>query len=415
MNSEVLAGADAFLARFEGLRERLPGDVSVRDTAAAVFKTAGLPTVRDEAWRYTSLRGLASVSFEEPLTAVDSAPDLAPTLDAPRLVLIDGRYQPALSTPPDSITLGTFADTPVFGRIPDAKQPMVALNTMMADDGIRLHVAAGVDAGTIVLLSIGLDNHRPVAFHPRHRIELEPGARLTIVEVARGEGTYLHNAVHEIVVGQGATLAHVRLQEESPAAFHVQTGFADIAEAGTYDAFILTLGSRLARTEIHARLMGPNAAVHLNGAQLLGGDQHGDITTVVAHDAPNCASRQTIKNVLSDRSRGVFQGRIEVARVAQKTDGYQMNQALLLSPNAEIDCKPQLEIYADDVKCSHGATVGELDADQLFFLRSRGIPHEQARSMLVRAFLAEALDPIAHEEARAMLEAAVDAWWEKRA
>ena len=415
MNTQVLGGADAFLARFEGLRDHLPGDVSVRDAAAAVFKTAGLPTVRDEAWRYTSLRGLASATFEEPLTAVDTAPDLAPTLDAPRLVLVDGRYQPALSTPPDCITLGTFADTPVFGRAPDGKLPMVALNTMMADDGIRLHVAAGVDAGTIVLLSIGLDNHRPVAFHPRHRIELEPGARLTIVEVARGQGTYLHNAVQEIVVGQGATLAHVRLQEESPEAFHVQTGFAEIAESGTYDAFILTLGSRLARTEIHARLMGPNAAVHLNGAQLLGGDQHGDITTVVAHDAPNCASRQTIKNVLSDRSRGVFQGRIEVARVAQKTDGYQMNQALLLSPNAEIDCKPQLEIYADDVKCSHGATVGELDADQLFFLRSRGIPHEQARSMLVRAFLAEALDPIAHEEARAMLEAAVEAWWEKRA
>ena len=414
MNTEVLGGADAFLARFEGLRERLPGDVSVRDEAAALFKAAGLPTVRDEAWRYTSLRSLASSSFEEPLTAVGSAPDLAPTLDAPRLVTIDGRYQPELSSPPDTVTLTTFADNPVFGHKPDAKQPMVALNTMMADDGIRLHVAAGIDAGTIVLLSIGVDNHRPVAFHPRHRIELEAGAKLTIVEVARGEGTYLHNAVHEIVVGAGATLAHVRLQEESAEAFHVQTGFAEIAEAGTYDAFVLTLGSRLSRTEIHARLMGPTAAVHLNGAQLLGGDQHGDITTVVAHDAPNCASRQTIKNVLSDRSRGVFQGRIEVARVAQKTDGYQMNQALLLSPGAEIDCKPQLEIYADDVKCSHGATVGELDADQLFFLRSRGIPLEQARSMLVRAFLAEALDPIAHDDARAMLEAAVEGWWARR-
>ena len=215
-------------------------------------------------------------------------------------------------------------------------------------------------------------------------------------------------------MAEGATLAHVRLQEESQSAFHVQTGFVEIAEGGTYDAFVLTLGSRLARTEIHAKLNGPTAAVHLNGAQLLGGDQHGDITTVVMHDAPNCASRQTIKNVLSDRSRGVFQGRIEVARVAQKTDGYQMNQALLLSPDAEIDCKPQLEIYADDVKCSHGATVGELDADQLFYLRARGIPHEQARSMLVRAFLAEALDPIAHEGARAMLEEAVEAWWARR-
>ena len=415
MNTEVLGGADAFLARYQGLRDRLPGDVAMRDSASSIFKASGLPTVRDEAWRYTSLRGLTSVTFEEPLTAVGAAPTLAPTLDGPRLVLIDGRYQPQLSTPPAGVTLDTFADTPVFGRAPDAKLPMVALNTMMADDGIRLHVAAGVDAGTIVILSIGLDNHRPVAFHPRHRIELEAGARLTVVEVARGEGTYLHNAVHEIIVAAGATLAHVRLQEESHDAFHVQTGFAEIAEGGTYDAFVLTLGGRLSRTEIHAKLNGPTAAVHLNGAQLLGGDQHGDITTVVMHDAPNCASRQTIKNVLSDRSRGVFQGRIEVARIAQKTDGYQMNQALLLSPNAEIDCKPQLEIYADDVKCSHGATVGELDADQLFYLRSRGIPEEQARSILVRAFLAEALDPIAHEGARAMLEAAVEGWWDRRA
>jgi Fe-S cluster assembly protein SufD len=346
---------------------------------------------------------------------VAAAPDLAPALDAPRLVLVDGRYQPALSTPPADVTVETFAERPEFGRLPDVKLSMVALNTMLADDGLRLHVAAGVDAGTVVLLSVGLDNHRPVAFHPRHRIHLEPGASLTLLEVARGEGTYLHNAVHEIVVGEGAKLVHIRLQQESADAFHVQTGFAEIDERGVYDAFVLTLGSRLARTEIHARLLGPNAAVHLNGAQLLGGQQHGDITTVVAHDAPSCASRQTIKNVLTDRARGVFQGRIEVARAAQKTDGYQMNQALLLSPHAEIDCKPQLEIYADDVKCSHGATVGELDADQLFYLRTRGIPDEQARAILVRAFLAEAMDPIEHQGARALLEGAIEAWWERRA
>ena len=136
---------------------------------------------------------------------------------------------------------------------------------------------------------------------------------------------------------------------------------------------------------------------HLNGAQLLSGPQHADFTTVVRHDAPPCTSRQTVKNVLAGRSHGVFQGRIEVARAAQKTDGYQMNQALLLSPDAEIDTKPELEIFADDVKCSHGATVGELDAEQLFYLRSRGIPDAEARAMLVRAFLAEALDAVTNE------------------
>ena len=414
MNVELTSGADAFLARFRGLREQLPGDRAIRDQAAESFAAAGLPSVRDEAWRYTSLRALAESSFEESLNIVSEAPDLGPVPEAPRVVLVDGRYQPELSTPSDLVDVEMFSTRPDFGRLPDMRLPMVALNTMLADDGLHLRVAAGVDAGTLVLLSLAVENHRPTAFHPRHSIHLAEGARLTVIEIARGEGTYLRNAVTEVVVAEGAALTHVRLQEEAQAAFHVNTTFAEIAERGVYDAFVLTLGARLARTEIHAKLQGPGGAVHLNGAQLLGGQQHGDITTVVAHAAPNCASRQTVKNVLSGRARGVFQGRIEVARVAQKTDGYQMNQALLLSPNAEIDSKPQLEIYADDVKCSHGATVGELDADQLFYLRSRGIPDEAARSILVRAFLAEAIDPIAHEGARTLLEQAIESWWERQ-
>ncbi len=155
--------------------------------------------------------------------------------------------------------------------------------------------------------------------------------------------------------------------------------------------------------------------MHLNGAQLLRGVQHADFTSVVRHDAPRCASRQTVKNVLAGRSRGVFQGRIEVARGAQKTDGYQMSQALLLSPDAEIDTKPELEIFADDVKCSHGATVGELDPAQMFYLRTRGVPEPEARAMLVRAFLAEALEAVTNETARGALERAVGQWWERQA
>ncbi len=145
------------------------------------------------------------------------------------------------------------------------------------------------------------------------------------------------------------------------------------------------------------------------------GRQHADFTSVVGHTAAGCQSRQTVKNVLAGKSRGVFQGKIEVARQAQKTDGYQMNQALLLSPDAEVDSKPELEIFADDVKCSHGATVGELDAEQMFYLRSRGVPEAEARSILVRAFLAEALDAVADETIRARLETAVDGWWERQA
>ncbi len=412
MNELLRNGADAFVARYHGFRDHLPGDRELRDAAAEAFT---LPSMKSEAWRYTSLRPLAESVFSEPLTEVspnvtelDSLPDL------PRLVLIEGRYQPELSSLPEGVDVQSFRQRPDFGTMASIQEPMVALNTMLAEDGVHLNVAAGVDAGAVLLVSLAPDEHRPVAFHPRHSIRLGAGAKLTILEVAQGAGQYLHNAVTEVHVAEGAVLTHVRLQDEGTAAFHVNTTYVEIAGHGTYDAFVLTLGARLSRTEIHARLAGPHGMVHLNGAQLLTGNQHGDITTVVKHDAPDCGSRQTIKNVLSGRSRGVFQGRIEVARIAQKTDGYQMNQALLLSPDAEIDCKPQLEIYADDVKCSHGATIGELDADQLFYLRSRGVPPAEARSILVRAFLVEAIDLITHEGARAMLDDAIARWWERQ-
>ena len=412
-------GAAAFLSRYEGLRARLPGDSEAREAGAAAFRARGLPGMREEAWHYTSLRPLAETRFAEPLTPVaDCAKLMArlPEIEAPRLLFVDGRFREDLSVVPSRASVRVGG--PAYGALakPERDQ-MVALNTMLAEDGATIEVAAGEDAGTLVLASLGTGGSldRPVAFHPRHAIRLGEGARLTLIEVALGDGAYLHNPVLEISVGAGATLTHLRLQDESRAAFHLSTVYADVAERGTYDSFALALGGRLARLEVHARLAGKGAAAHLNAAQLLGGTQHADFTTVVTHDAPHCASRQTVKNVLTGRARGVFQGKIEVARDAQKTDGYQMNQALLLSREAEIDSKPQLEIYADDVKCSHGATVGELDTEQLFYLRSRGIPEAEARAMLVRAFLAEALDPIAHDAGRAALEAAVAGWWEREA
>jgi Fe-S cluster assembly protein SufD len=232
------------------------------------------------------------------------------------------------------------------------------------------------------------------------------------MEISSGDGAYMHNPVTEVHVEDGAALTHVRLQSDSASAFHLATIYAAIEAGGTYDSFTLNVGARIARTEIHVSLNGPGAVAHVNGAQLLDGARHADFTSVVRHAAPKGTSRQTVKNVLAGRSRAVFQGRIEVAREAQGTDGYQMNRALLLSPDAEIDTKPELEIFADDVKCSHGATIGELDAEQLFYLRSRGIPDREARSILVRAFLAEALDPVTNDVARGMLEDAVARWWE---
>jgi Fe-S cluster assembly protein SufD len=334
-----------------------------------------------------------------------------PVLDAPRLVFVDGTMRAELSAMP-ATGFARFAEQPDFGTLtwPD-REPMVALNTMLAMDGAALNLPEGMDGGVVQLISIA---GAEADYHPRHSIRLAKGAQLTLVEISVGQGAYLLNTLAEIHVAEGAHLTHIRLQDEALTAFHVSTTYADVEAGGTYDSFTLNLGARLSRTEVHAQLSGAGAIAHLNAAQILAGTQHSDFTTVVGHIAPGCTSRQTVKNVLAGRSHGVFQGKIEVARSAQKTDGYQMNQALLLSPYAEVNSKPELEIFADDVKCSHGATVGELDAEQMFYLRSRGIPDPEARSILVRAFLAEALDAVADETIRRLLEAAVGQWWERQ-
>ena len=410
-------GAAAFLARYAGLRARLPGDAIAREDGAAAFRLRGLPGLRDEAWHYTSLRPLAETRFAGPLTPVaDCAALMArlPQIDAPRLVFVDGRFRDDLSVVPSLVAVRVGG--PAYGQLArPQREQVVALNTMLAEDGAAVEVAADSDGGTLVIASLGTGGSvdRPAAFHPRHALRLAAGARLTLIEVAIGDGAYLHNPVWEISVGAGATLTQLRLQDESLAAFHLSTLYADIAAGATYDSFALMLGAKLARLEVHARLAGRHATAHLNAAQLLGGTQHGDFTTVITHDAPSCISRQTVKNVLTGHARGVFQGKIEVVRDAQKSDGYQMNQALLLSRDAEVDSKPQLEIFADDVKCSHGATVGQLDPEQMFYLRSRGLDEAAARAMLVRAFLAGALDPITHTAGRVALEAAVDRWWDR--
>jgi Fe-S cluster assembly protein SufD len=396
-----------FFEQYEGLRDASPA----RTAGADAFRRHGLPGVHDEDWHFTSLRPLAETRFSAP--ALGEA-DIArlPKLAAPRLVFVGGRYRADLSVLPSTVSVQT--GVPAYGALTrPGHERMVALNAMLAEDGAAIEVPAGVDGGLLVLAHVGAGTaNEAAAFHPRHSVRLGTDASLTLFEISVGDGVYLHDPVFEVSVGEGARLAHLRLQNEGESAFHVSTLYADIAAGGTYDSFALTLGARLARMEVHARLSGDGAAAHLNAAQLLADTQHADFTTVVTHAAPHCASRQTVKNVLAGKSRAVFQGKIEVAPGAQKTDGFQMNQALLLSPDAEIDCKPQLEIFADDVKCSHGATVGELDAEQLFYLRSRGIAAATARAILVQAFLAEALNLVAEGPARDVLEAAIARRWE---
>jgi Fe-S cluster assembly protein SufD len=424
--SALPTGAEGFLHRFDGLRARLPGArfgwlQALRDAAAESFRAQGFPTRRIEAWKYTDLRSVAEAGYDEPLSILGTGPTLPASHGPWRAVFQDGRFRDDLSTldtaPYGAASLAAGLSS-LEGRLGSlarpAEQPLVALNTMLFEDGLVVTVPTGVAGGVLDLLSLASASERPTAFHPRHLIRLEAGASLTLIETATGpaETRYLHNPVFEIELAEGAMLTHARLQREGGRGVQLGTVYARVAAGATYDNFTLNAGARLVRNEIHTILTGPKAACHMNGAQLLRDGQHADTTTVLDHAAPDCASRQTYKTVLAGRSRGVFQGRIHVHQVAQRTDGFQMNQALLLSPEAEIDSKPQLEIYADDVKCSHGATVGAIDEDQLFYLRARGIPDARARAMLVEAFVAEALEGVQDETARAALEAAVADWRE---
>jgi Fe-S cluster assembly protein SufD len=424
MSAIATTGAGAFLARHEGLRPRLPGAQlawvsALREQAAVAFRAQGFPTRRVEAWKYTDLGPVTGSVFGEPLTGVDDALALPATAN-PRAVFVDGRFRADLSTlagigfAAESLAESLAEQQGRLGALAQPEtQPLAALNGMLFEDGLVVTVPAGVAGGVLELLSCATQSERAPAFHPRHLVRLGEGASLTLVETATGPAgaRYLHNPVFEIEVAAGARMAHGRLQQEGRAAFFLSTVRARVGAGGTYDNFTLMAGARLARNEIHVALTGPGAAAHMNGVQLAADGQHADTTTALDHAAPDCASRQTYKTVLSGRSRGVFQGKILVRQAAQKTDGYQMNQALLLSPEAEIDSKPQLEIYADDVKCSHGATVGALDPEQVFFLRSRGIPEAQAKAMLVEAFLTEAVEAVAEAPIRDALAGAVARWW----
>jgi Fe-S cluster assembly protein SufD len=421
-------GPEGFLRRYEGLSARLPGTrtpwvQALREGAAKAFREQGFPTRKIEAWHYTDLGLLARTGFAEALTPVDDDVALPEAVAPARIVFLDGRYRADLSDAPAPggvalRSLGAALGTAEgllgsVARVDDL--PLAALNTMLFEDGALIDLPEGADGGAVELLSLVQSGDRPVAVHPRHVVRLGKGAQLVLIEraVGRGEGRYLHNPVVEIRLEEGAHLTHVRIQQDAPGGIHLSTVFAKVATGGTYDSFLLHAGAKLSRSEAHVSLDGPKATAHLNGAQLLSDGQHGDCTTFLDHAAPDCASRQTVKTVLAGRSRGVFQGKIHVHQIAQRTDGYQMNQALLLSEQAEIDSKPQLEIYADDVKCSHGATVGALDEAQLFYLRARGIPQETARSMLVEAFLQEAVETVEDETARNALATAVAGWWEK--
>lgn len=429
----TLAGA------FDEAAPRLPGaDLAwldaLRSQGIESFRTHGLPNRKVESWRYTSVSALEKYGFAPqagaaPLDALPEGAALA-VEGACRIVFVNGRLRADLSdldALPEGVEAYSLAEKlETDGELEELIAPaskardgvLAALNDAFMADGLLLCIAAGAMVETpIHLISVGVPVARQaVAFHPRNLVVAAKGSRATLVEshIGVGDGSYFSNSVTDIRVEKGATLTHVKLQDEGSQAFHVALGRVNIGDEAVYDNFTLHRGAELARNEIHARIDGSGAECRLNGAYLATGRQHVDNTTVIDHKAPGSRSSEVFKGALDEKARGVFQGRIVVHRGAQQTDGHQLNKTLLLDRNAEMDTKPELEIYADDVKCSHGATVGELDDMALFYLRARGIDEATARDMLVSAFLNEAVEELRDANLADAFRARIEGWVEAR-
>ena len=427
--------AAPYLAQFAAAKSALPGARApwlgaLREEAMGRFAETGLPTSRMEDWRFTDLRRLARTAFAVPGPSASAELDwITPWyLDGPchRLVFANGRFAPTYSDIgelPPGVRLQPLADAvadesanlePEFAAICDRQDgSLIDLNTAMMRDGMVLRLDRGVTLDAPVhLIHVTVSPNQPIAVHPRILIAAADGSRASVFETYLGVAgqSYWTNAVADIAIGPDASIAHFKLQQEGSAGYHTGYNRVAVDRGGSYFGFVLSLGARLARSQIRVALDGEHAVCRIDGGALLRGRQHGDVTTEIEHRVAHGRSHQTFKNVLDGRSRSVFQGRVVVHKGAQKTDAGQSNRNLLLSPGAEADSKPELRIFADDVKCSHGATVGELDKDALFYLRSRGIDADEARGLLIEGFVAELIDGVAEPAIAAQFRRAVGGW-----
>jgi Fe-S cluster assembly protein SufD len=406
------AAVDSFRAAFEALdRERSP----LRDLRRAGwerFAALGLPRARDEAWRFTNLAAFAKESFAHGRPSKNGvAPAEAARLGiAPGLVFVDGHYRADLSRPPRGVAAMSLAealrrDPALAGRLggPGEGEPFVALNAAFLEDGAFVHFAKGLRLpAPLHLLFLGTGK----ASHPRNLYVLEEGAEADVVETYASlpGAARMTNAVSDVALAPGAALSHYRVQLEGEGSYHFGSVRARIDGRARFVSHVVTCGGALTRNEITASLDGEQAHCTLNGLYVIRGTQHVDNYTRIEHRKPNCESHELYKGVLDDRASGVFTGRIHVFPDAQKTDAYQASANLLLSEHAMVDAQPQLEIYADDVKCSHGSTIGQLDRDALFYLRSRGLPEAKARHLLVRGFAGDVSDRLAIGAVRERVE-----------
>jgi Fe-S cluster assembly protein SufD len=438
MNAEVRqmkTNAEIALAQaFASAKGKLPGAgeiAAMREAAFQRFDAQGLPHRRIEEWKYTDLRALmrdakplAGVPDAEAKTKARSAGALLAALDCRRLVFVDGVFVPELSDLAGlepglrirSLSEALAAADPLvtehLGKLAPQGDIVVALNTAFMGDGAVIHAAEDETVTRPLHLVFANTGDQAAAIFGRSLVVAERGARLTLVESHEGpdDRDYQVNTAVELVVGADARVGHIKLTLEGARSLHISSLMAVIGAGAEYNDFIFNTGGAVVRNQLFLRFDGEGTQADIRGASLLRGRQHVDTTLVVDHVAGFGQSREVFKSVLDDASRAVFQGRIIVRPNAQKTDAKMMTRALLLSEDAEADNKPELEIFADDVQCGHGATAGALDQDLLFYLKARGIPTKEAEALLVQAFIGEAIDAVEPEGLRDALMDAAIAW-----
>jgi Fe-S cluster assembly protein SufD len=432
--SALESARDRFLAqqeRFAAARGAEPGWLAgLRAQACEHFREQGLPQPRQEEWRYTSLAAFARAAFEAPaagraaVARADLEAAAAPVFACSLHVFVDGHYDPRLSalgarsevhveSLAGLLAAGRSAEAARLGRLADTKaQPFAALNTAFLGDAAVLRAPRGAQAAEplhVVFVSSG--GAAPRARHPRVLVVAEAGSRVQLIQdfVSLGEDAAFTNSVTEVFAEPDAQVELVLLQREGTGVFHFANVAASLERGARFSSHALTLGGRLVRNDLAVTLAGEGAEVTLGALYVAGGEQVVDHHTLVDHAAPHGTSRQLYKGVLGGAARGVFRGRVVVRPGAQKTDARQSNPNLLLSDAAEVDSKPQLEIHADDVRCSHGSSIGQLQEDALFYLRARGIAEEDARRLVTRGFAHEILAGLPIPALRDGLDAALDA------
>jgi Fe-S cluster assembly protein SufD len=388
------------------------------------FAELGFPTTKNEDWHYTSVNEIAEQEFTLLTARTDDVQEgqLRPFVfgdqDWPTVVVVNGRYAPHLSSLrnlPEGVKVETLAESwtrskslaSEVGRLASLDAAFTALNTAFMYDGVFIEIAKEAELSQpIHILYVTDATAAKAMIHPRTVIVAGRHSKATVIESYASISDAMHftNAVTEVTVTRGANLTHYKLQREGQRAYHVGTIEVKQAQDSHYQSFSFATGAALSRTNIYTSLDGEGCGATLNGLYIIGGEQHCDHQTQIVHAQPNCFSREVYKGILDDRSHGVFNGKVYVHPIAQKTDGKQTNNTLLLSENARVDTKPQLEIFADDVKCTHGATIGAIDRQALFYMKSRGIDTATATRLLTYAFAADVLETIELEPLKVELE-----------